>query len=150
MKSKFTLHRWVGILTLSIVLISIILFLLYTSESPSWGGGYWEHWVVRHLHWNRRFVHDLVFWVRKGCHFLGYGGIGLLNWAYFAQWGLKKPLPVGLGLTILIAVMDEYAQSFTTFRSGKPEDVLIDVCGAVVITGAVFMRIRSNKPSSSD
>lgn len=139
MKPKYTVQRCLGILVLSIVLIGIILFLLYTSKNPSWGGGSWEKWIVRHLHWDSHFVHNLVYWVRKGFHFLGYGGIGLLCWAYFALWGLKKPLLFGLGLAALIAVMDEYAQSFTTFRSGKPMDVVIDICGAVVVTGVVYL-----------
>jgi len=76
---------------------------------------------------------------------MGYGIIGLLSWRYFYLWGFKRPLRYGLIFTVMLAILDEYTQSLTTFRFGKPQDVLLDVIGASVVTGLVKLCVRNNR-----
>jgi VanZ family protein len=127
-------RRW-SLVVLTVILALIILFLVYTSEEPRWGGGYWESWLISRFQVPVLMAHNLVFWIRKSLHFLGYGSLGLLLWLYWFLWGFKKAYWLGIGAVGLIASLDEYFQSFTSFRTGKPEDMLLDICGAIVFTG---------------
>jgi VanZ family protein len=133
------------LVALTVILAFIILFLVYTSEEPRWGGGYWERWLVAHIRINQVDAHELVFLVRKTLHFVGYGCLGLLLWLYCFLWILKNAYWSGIGITLLIAMLDEYIQSHTSFRTGKPEDVLLDFAGAVIITGLINYYIKWKK-----
>ncbi|HEX3045201.1 MAG TPA: VanZ family protein [Bacillota bacterium] len=130
-------YRFWSLVIVTLTLAGVIGFLLYTSEDPHWGSGFWAQWLRSHFHIGYLTARNIVNGVRKTLHFLGYGGIGLLCWFYFYLWGLKKPLLAGLILTALVAVMDELAQSMTGFRFGKPLDVALDMVGAVIITAAI-------------
>jgi VanZ family protein len=132
---------------LSIILVLIIIFLLYTSEDPRWGSDNWEKWLYNHTHFGFHFINSIILILRKTMHFLGYGFIGLISWFYFYLWGFKKPLCFALIFTAVVAMLDEYTQSLTTFRFGKPQDVLLDIIGAIVATGLVKLYIRNNQPS---
>lgn len=138
--------RIVSIIFMTFLLGSVIAFLLYSSEDPHWGGGFWEEWLARHFDWPQELVSQLVFNVRKSLHFTGYGGIGLLFWAYFYLWRLPFPQGTGLLATAAVASLDEYTQSFATFRSGQPQDVLLDVCGALAIGLIVRLVLARRKP----
>ena len=129
--------RIVAIILLTPILAGIITFLFYTSVDTHWGGGYWEHWLSVRLQIEMESAHLVVFWLRKTLHFCGYGCLGLLFWLYFFLWRVRKNLDLALALlaTIVIAIADEYQQSLSTFRSGKPEDVIIDILGAMVFCG---------------
>lgn len=135
-RSSKTARRWV-LVALTAVLAIIIMFLLYTSEDIHWGKDYWINWVIRHFRFDYLTASGLVKWLRKTLHFLGYGALGCLAWFYFYLWRIPKPLLSGLIFTTAVAILDEYTQSLTSFRSGKPGDVLLDITGAVVITGLV-------------
>lgn len=133
-----------NLLILSFILALIIIFLLYTSEDTRWGSGNWEKWLISHTHCGYPSANFIVNILRRTLHFLGYGVIGLLSWIYFYLWGFKKSLRYGLIFTAMIAMLDEYAQSLTTFRFGKPQDVLLDMIGAIVLTGLVKFHVRGN------
>jgi VanZ family protein len=123
-----------NIILLTLMLALVILFLIYTSEDPRFSGGYWEKWLISHFNFHHpTTVHHVVYLIRKAMHFLGYGVLGLLFWFYFTLWRLRWSIWLGLGATSLVAVYDEYTQSLTTFRTGKPEDILLDVCGACIV-----------------
>ena len=90
------------------------------------------------------------FFVRKTAHVTEYGILGLLalrafkgsaigfvrNWRYI----------FAVLLAMLVAVCDEYNQSFLASRTGKPEDALLDAAGATVFLvicyrlGRIFSR----------
>jgi VanZ family protein len=125
------------LVALTIIIILIFFFLFHTSEDPNYGSGYWTLWVTFHLHISYHHAAMIVNGLRKTLHFIGYGGIGLILWSYFYLWRFKIPLVWGLLGVLLIASLDEYTQSLTTFRFGKPEDVLLDFAGAVFITGII-------------
>lgn len=127
----------------TLLLLTIILFLTYTSEDVRWGGGFWETWLGRHVQLGSAAAHQIVFWFRKTMHFLGYGALGILFWYYFYLWRINLCMWLGIGATAAVAVYDEYAQSLTGFRSGKPEDVALDICGALAIClAARWMRTK--------
>ncbi|MCL6589046.1 MAG: VanZ family protein [Firmicutes bacterium] len=127
--------RWWSLSIVTLVLAGVIGFLLYTSEDPHWGSGFWARWLSGFLDIRYLTARHIVNGVRKALHFFGYGGIGLLCWFYFYLWGLKKPLLAGLILTSLVAALDELVQSRTGFRFGKPLDVALDIAGALCMTG---------------
>lgn len=129
------------ILALTIILAAIIAFLIYSSEDTHWGSSYWVKWLTQNYHFNYLTASLLVKWLRKILHFLGYGSLGCFAWFYFYLWRTLKPLMIGLIFTVLISILDEYTQSLTTFRSGKPADVLLDIAGAVVITSLIKLYI---------
>ncbi len=135
-----------GLLFLTLMIAVMILFLLYTSEDPRWSSNYWVHWLSSHFHLNPHLAATFVNGLRKTLHFTGYGCFGLILWGYFFLWQLKKPLIWGLLGVLLIAILDEYTQSFATFRFGKAGDVLLDFLGAVVFTGIIkiFFRVHQN------
>jgi VanZ family protein len=92
-------------------------------------------------------IHHII---RKAGHFIGYGLIGL---AWLRAWWMTLPkshfLPdavLALLGTALIAVADEYHQSFLSNRTSSPWDVLIDCSGAIVLQLMVYVFMRSARP----
>jgi VanZ family protein len=94
-----------------------------------------EHWEIVH------------HWIRKTGHFVGYG---LVSIAFFHSWrsSLKQSTTVqslwrhaallALVSTLIVAIADEYHQSFVPGRTSSPVDVLIDLCGAIAAQLAVL------------
>jgi VanZ family protein len=88
------------------------------------------------LHWAE--VHHLI---RKTGHFVGYGGVSvafLYGWLRTLHRRRGKYRPIWLraaflaiSCTLLIAILDEYHQSFLPSRTSSPIDVCIDLCGAI-------------------
>jgi VanZ family protein len=87
-------------------------------------------------HWAE--VHHLI---RKTGHFVGYGGVSV---AFLYGWlrtlhrrrGSYRPIWLraaflAVSCTLLIAILDEYHQSFLPSRTSSPIDVCIDLCGAI-------------------
>lgn len=123
----------------------ILLFLLHTSEDYRWGGGYWEHWLADKMSISLQSAHEAVFWIRKSCHFIGYGLLGLYSWYYFHDMRLKAASWLGLAMAGLTACLDEYTQSRTTFRSGQPTDVLLDLMGIIFFFALAKVMLRHRK-----
>ena len=92
----------------------------------------------------------LHHYIRKSGHFLGYGGIGL---AWLRAWWMTLPhskflqdaLLALLG-TAVIASCDEWHQTFLPNRTGAPEDVLLDCCGAFTLQLLVYLFVRLVRP----
>ena len=83
-------------------------------------------------------VHHLI---RKTGHFVGYG---LVSLAFFYSWRQtlrrmavkhwtlwRRASVLAVLCTLLIAISDEYHQSFLPSRTSSPVDVCIDLCGAI-------------------
>ena len=75
-------YRIWSLVIVTLVLAGVIGFLLYTSEDPHWGSGFWTRWLSNHLQMRFLTARHIVNGIRKVMHFLGYGGIGLLCWFY--------------------------------------------------------------------
>jgi VanZ family protein len=77
-------------------------------------------------------------WIRKTGHFVGYG---LVSAAFFHGWRTslrpgarsvwQRAALLAVVSTLLVAIGDEYHQSFLPGRTSSPFDVLIDLCGAI-------------------
>lgn len=128
-----TSNRVIAIVLMTLLLGTIVAILLYASEDPRFGHDLWETWLIRHIQLSPAVAGQVVFICRKTLHFLGYGGIGLLFWAYFSLWGLAPAQVLGIVTTGFLAALDEYTQTTSSFRGGNPGDVLLDLCGALVI-----------------
>lgn len=71
--------------------------------------------------------------VRKAAHMTEYAILGLLSFAYYSSWQLrKKRYLTALGTVFLYACTDEFHQLFVPGRSGQFTDVCIDTAGAVI------------------
>ena len=88
----------------------------------------------------------MAFLVRKAAHFSEYAILGVLARGLFGSLHAERsvrPLPVGL-LVALVPVVDECIQLFVPGRSGRVEDVLIDLAGVSVgvLAGMAASRLR--------
>jgi VanZ family protein len=77
--------------------------------------------------------------VRKAAHFTVYGILsGLAFWSWRAslpgrlRWTFKWS-GLALALTFLAACLDEFHQSFIPSRTASPQDVLLDMMGALCV-----------------
>lgn len=85
----------------------------------------------------RGYFKFVEFLIRKLTHFVGFGCIAL--GLYFA-WGKRRyAAVVAIFGTTLIAVLDEYRQSFTPGRLMSAQDVAVDTAGALVFVGIVVL-----------
>jgi len=89
-------------------------------------------------------------YVRKSGHFFGYGALGV---AWLRAWWLSLPrfrfvLDAELALlgTALVAICDEWHQSYLPNRTSSPWDVLLDCCGALAMQWVVYVTVRLTRP----
>jgi VanZ family protein len=91
--------------------------------------------------------------VRKAAHFIAYGTLSCLA---FYSWRATLPgrtrwtfkwSGLALAITLLAASLDEFHQSFVPSRTASPQDVLLDMMGAmfVQILIASFSRQSAGK-----
>jgi VanZ family protein len=82
--------------------------------------------------------------IRKLAHLFQYGVLGLFALHAFTYF--KRPVVFALSFVALIAMIDEFRQSFDPARTATPLDVLLDIVGAMLALGVVFAfrRIRRN------
>lgn len=85
----------------------------------------------------RGYFKFVEFLIRKFTHFAGFGCIAL--GVYFA-WGKRRCAAiVAIALTAVIAMLDEFRQSFTPGRTMNAQDVLVDTAGAIVFISIVVV-----------
>lgn len=116
----------------------------HTSSPLRW---LWEHIFGQVTDQRWEMLHH---YIRKTGHFVGYGTMGLL---WLRAWWMSLPragflLDAILALlgTAMVASADEFHQSFLPNRTGVPSDVLLDCCGAVVLTLLVYVWLRLRWP----
>lgn len=102
---------------------------------------------VSDAHWD-----TIHLCIRKSGHFLGYGALGL---AWLRAWWMTLPLArflfdaeLALLGTAMVAIFDEWHQSFLPNRTGSPLDVLLDCCGALVTQWIAYIFVRLFRPAS--
>jgi VanZ family protein len=130
---------------LSVLMIALESTATMSSQNTSqWLYPYWARFFgpISMAHWDE--VHHLI---RKTGHFVGYG---LVSVAFFYSWRQtllrmavkhwtlwRRASVLAVLCTLLIAILDEYHQSFVPSRTSSPKDVCIDLCGA--ITAQLFL-----------
>lgn len=107
-------------------------------------------WVLGRIPEPRfEFIHFLV---RKAAHLTVYAALSALWFRAYrgarsgwqANWAL-----LGLLVSMLIAIADEFHQSFVPSRTGTPWDVLLDSIGALLAQAAIAACARRSPHSSA-
>jgi VanZ family protein len=94
-------------------------------------------------------VAQIQFFVRKAAHLMEYAILAILLWrAVYRGTNLKMKMSIlftAVGFACAIfAAGDEFHQSFVVSRTASAQDVLIDVCGAVVGL-AIYLTLNRGK-----
>jgi VanZ family protein len=91
------------------------------------------------------FIDSIHFLIRKSAHFIFYGVLSVLAFRTFV--GSSRPLLASrpfisaLLATMSIALLDEFNQSLNPSRTGSPQDVILDLAGAIsFLTVALLIR----------
>ncbi len=85
------------------------------------------------------FVNGVMNIVRKLAHFTIYAFLGFWLNLLICRYSKRLTVIKTIGLSALYAVTDEIHQLFVSGRSGRPKDVLIDACGALIGSAAAFL-----------
>ena len=75
--------------------------------------------------------------IRKLAHLFQYGVLGLFALHAFTYF--KRPVVFALSFVTSVAMVDEFRQSFDPARTATPLDVLLDIIGAILALGFVFV-----------
>jgi len=90
--------------------------------------------------------------IRKSAHLTEYFILGFLGLNALGYWdnSRKRKLVLALGFSLLVALGDEYYQTFVPGRSGQWTDVLIDgigsACGLLFYSLYDFLKKRKSIP----
>lgn len=94
----------------------------------------------------RGYYAFVEFLIRKGTHFIYFGIIALAIYIALPRFKYRKVTVVVI--TMLLAVVDEYRQSFTSGRTASFQDVMLDTSGAIaallLVTLAQWLKHRKN------
>ncbi|MFJ7696644.1 VanZ family protein [Lysinibacillus fusiformis] len=93
----------------------------------------------------RGYFPFVEFLIRKLTHFIGFGCIAL---GLYLAWGRRRfAATIAIAGTALIAMLDEFSQSFTPGRTMSGQDVFVDTAGAIVFVGVVVVirKLLKNK-----
>jgi VanZ family protein len=98
---------------------------------------------------------DLLFYYgyfRKIIHFAVYAVLGFLALRAVSYTSNGKPswsaVLIALLICLGVAVTDEYVQSFDPSRTGTPNDVAIDMAGAITMVLGIYL-LRSRRAAHS-
>jgi VanZ family protein len=96
----------------------------------------------------------LLLWnhyLRKLGHVVGYA---ILSWLLFRAWRATLPSPIGqlwalawvrlaFWMTVVVASLDEFHQSFIPSRTGRWQDVVLDSTAAAGMQLLLFLLLRN-------
>jgi VanZ family protein len=96
------------------------------------------------------------YWIRKVGHFVGYFGLSLL---LFAAWRATLRLPqmprwalrwaiVAFFMSVFVAALDEWHQTYLISRTGSLHDVLLDSTGILIAQMLIFGYLKSGASTS--
>jgi VanZ family protein len=96
------------------------------------------------------------FYIRKTGHFIGYFILSVL---LFRAWRLTLPVgrpapwarrwaTIAFFMSVLVASLDEWHQSFLPSRTGKVSDVLLDSCGVLLAQFFVYWLCGYNRTAA--
>ncbi|QUG43353.1 VanZ family protein [Psychrobacillus sp. INOP01] len=77
----------------------------------------------------RGYYAFVEFLIRKGTHFIYFGIIALAIYIALPRFKYRKVTVVVI--TFLLAITDEFRQSFTSGRTASFQDVMLDTSGAI-------------------
>lgn len=99
-------------------------------------------------------IFAIMLWnhyLRKLGHVVGYG---ILSWLLFRAWRATLPSPSGqlwtfawaqlaFWMTVVVAGLDEFHQSFIPSRTGRWQDVVLDAAAAAGVQMLLFLSLRN-------
>ena len=94
------------------------------------------------------------FLIRKSAHFIEYAILSALwfralrvhlNRLWRIRWALA-----GLVISVSVAVLDEWHQSFVPSRTGSAHDVLLDFCGACFAQLVIWYVLRRRELTAAE
>lgn len=99
--------------------------------------------VIALIRWNH--------YLRKIGHVIGYA---ILSWLLFRAWRATLPSPMGrlwtlhwarlsFWMTVLVASLDEFHQTFIPSRTGRWQDVVLDSTAAFALQIFLFVMLRN-------
>ena len=140
---------WVPAL-LSVLVIALESTATMSAQNTShWLYPIWVHFFGPTTMTRWAHIHHLI---RKTGHFVGYG---LVSVGFFYSWRQtlrrmavkhwtlwRRASALAVGCTLLIAIADEFHQSFIPSRTSSPVDVCIDVCGAIAAQLLLLLMVQ--------
>lgn len=84
-------------------------------------------------------IDGMQFFVRKTAHFCSYALLSALSCLTLISAKVRRAFLFALGYSFVFALSDEFHQTFVAGRSGQIGDVAIDLCGALLGAGAVYL-----------
>ena len=86
------------------------------------------------------------FYIRKGGHVVGYAILSILAFRAWRETFPARGNPLwtvrwasmAVLMTIFVASLDEWHQSFIPSRTGRWEDVVLDTCAGIAAQGILF------------
>jgi VanZ family protein len=109
-------RRWLPVLLWAAVILSASNDSFSAERSGGWFRAVFGFELPYAIH----------MFVRKASHIIEYSILGALAWR--AQRGFIVPL----GITLLVASVDETLQTMTATRTGSIADVALDLCSAIL------------------
>jgi VanZ family protein len=135
---------------LSVLMIALESTATMSAQNTSeWLYPYWVRYFgpISPAHWAQ--VHHLI---RKTGHFVGYGVVSM---AFFYSWRQtllrmavkhwtlwRRASVLAVLCTLIVAILDEYHQSFLPSRTSSPLDVCIDLSGAIAAQFLLLLIIQ--------
>lgn len=80
--------------------------------------------------------------LRKTAHFLNYLGFGIIVFFSLKNQPLNRAIFFSLLISLLVAAVDEYYQSFVPGREGRGKDVIIDFSGTSLGIFFCYIKIK--------
>jgi VanZ family protein len=90
-------------------------------------------------------IHHLI---RKAGHFVGYGTLSFLFFRALRNTVTTSPPCLwfsSVALTVLIASLDEWHQTYLPSRTGSLHDVLLDTLGAILVQTVVLITMIAHR-----
>jgi len=144
MKRRIIIRTITGILMIGIMVLIFCFSMENGEESQSTSGR-----IVDFIQENflkpmgiNILNEDLSFFVRKLAHFSIYTALGMSTIGFiltFEKLEQKKPYLFSILIGSTYAITDEIHQLFSSGRSGKITDVILDSCGVIVGTGIIWL-----------
>ena len=101
-------------------------------------------WMFGHM--DARTFETVHFLVRKSAHFTEYAILSVLFFraargGLAGFWRMRWAL-LGLAISLSVAILDEWHQSFVPSRTSSARDVLLDLCGALFAQLLLWYTVR--------
>ena len=87
----------------------------------------------------RGYVYFIEFMIRKASHFIGYGIVSLIFYAFYRKLHLRLAPILAIATVFIIGCIDEFYQHYAPGRTGIFDDVLLDTSGAIFFISIVVI-----------